>query len=169
MSTGGKPLCKRGHEYDDPTTYKFHGYRLCRRCRNLKAKEFRSRNQKRVNDWHKENYQNNSMSIKESKRIYRQLKRDKDAQYNLQVPYLEMYKEQSGLCAICRRPDATKGRALSVDHDHSCCPSGTSCGTCVRELLCGHCNKALGLVADSKETLQAMINYLDKHSNKGTL
>lgn len=43
---------------------------------------------------------------------------------------------------------------LGVDHDHE---SGI-----VRGLLCSNCNTALGLVKDSNERLEALIDYLEK-------
>jgi len=50
-----------------------------------------------------------------------------------------MYESQDRACAGCKKPmpDAD----LEVDHDHDCCPSGWSCGRCVRGLLCHRCNK----------------------------
>lgn len=52
---------------------------------------------------------------------------------------------------------------LQVDHDHSCCPGAAqqpTCGKCVRGMLCGGCNLALGAVGDDVARLLALIDYL---------
>lgn len=60
--------------------------------------------------------------------------------------YQDMMNEQGGCCAICRR-DTSEVGTLHVDHDHTCCPKrASSCGTCVRGLLCHGCNTAIGLI-----------------------
>src|SRR4029077_2130187 len=41
-------------------------------------------------------------------------------------------------------PGAGRGALLAVDHDHNCCPGAHSCGKCIRGILCGTCNSALG-------------------------
>lgn len=66
--------------------------------------------------------------------------------------YNEKYESQGGVCAICKQPE--NKRRLSVDHKH-----GTSQN---RGLLCGNCNRALGLVQENVETLLAMVDYLHK-------
>lgn len=67
--------------------------------------------------------------------------------------YDTMLAEQNGKCTVC---DATPGkRRLCVDHDHT---TGK-----VRELLCNHCNAALGQVDDNIEILTNLIAYLKKH------
>lgn len=63
-----------------------------------------------------------------------------------------MADEQNHLCAICGKgPDQ-----LVVDHDH-----GTGL---VRQLLCGHCNTALGFLMDDVDTARAAVEYLLKHA-----
>jgi hypothetical protein len=64
--------------------------------------------------------------------------------------------EQDGRCAICREKCAT-GRRLAVDHDRKCCPGKTSCGKCIRGLLCYTCNVRLGWV---EKFLGAIMQYL---------
>lgn len=66
---------------------------------------------------------------------------------------------QGGACAICRS-DSPGSRFWAVDHDHACCPGKTSCGNCVRGLLCGPCNVGLGCFRDSVQSLEAAALYL---------
>lgn len=53
----------------------------------------------------------------------------------------ELLDYQGGVCYLCRIAKDTGNRRLSVDHDHRCCPGDTSCGRCVRGLLCTGCNR----------------------------
>jgi hypothetical protein len=69
--------------------------------------------------------------------------------------YDQMLSKFNGKCHSCRDNVAT-----SIDHDHSCCPGLRSCGKCVRGVLCHNCNSALGLMKDSKEKIQRLIEYL---------
>lgn len=74
--------------------------------------------------------------------------------------YEQMLKDQNGVCKICGNEETKQNGNLSIDHDHACCPGISSCGGCIRGLLCSHCNKVLGLANDNVVTLQKMINYL---------
>jgi hypothetical protein len=56
-----------------------------------------------------------------------------------------------------RIPDATL--PIFIDHDHACClDEKSSCGTCIRGLLCLSCNTTLGLIERKYELARA---YLD--------
>lgn len=66
---------------------------------------------------------------------------------------------QGGTCAICQRATG-KVRRLAVDHDHTCCNGPTSCGLCVRGLLCKPCNRMLGHLRDSPEAARRAADYL---------
>jgi hypothetical protein len=74
--------------------------------------------------------------------------------------YWALYEFQGGRCAIfgCRATGKTK--ALAVDHDHSCCPGRTSCGKCVRGLLCGPHNEMFGRNGDDPNVFMDMADYL---------
>lgn len=81
--------------------------------------------------------------------------------------YEEQLKVQNYKCAVCRKPEKGTGRVdkFHVDHDHSCCAGITSCGRCVRGLLCNSCNFLLGLADDSAVILYTAIAYLNLHKN----
>lgn len=65
--------------------------------------------------------------------------------------YQEMFENQNGVCAICKQSE--NGRMLSVDHKHDETNR-------VRGLLCGSCNRALGLFKDDPTLLQAAKEYV---------
>jgi hypothetical protein len=73
-----------------------------------------------------------------------------------------MLATQGGGCAICGTTVPGGRGNWHVDHDHKCCPTSSTCGRCVRGLLCSRCNQALGLFADDAERLRAAIAYLER-------
>lgn len=74
--------------------------------------------------------------------------------YNISVDRLVELLSSS--CEICSRTDR-----LSIDHDHSCCPGKTSCGKCVRGVLCTGCNRGIGQMMDNPEFLRKAAAYLE--------
>ena len=83
---------------------------------------------------------------------------DKDAHWERQIKrnfnmtpedYQNMFDSQNGVCAACKKP--TEGK-LNIDHCHT---TGK-----VRGLLCGPCNRGLGLLQDNPQTLANLITYL---------
>lgn len=90
--------------------------------------------------------------------------------------YAQMFADQNGLCAICKKPETAKlpgrktkkdqkaVRDLSVDHCHK---TGA-----VRGLLCNQCNHMLGAVDDNENVLLSAVEYLRfhraKHLSEGT-
>lgn len=84
--------------------------------------------------------------------------------------YERLLLAQGGRCAICRiepcdSVHTTSRRFLHVDHDHSCCVASKSCGQCVRGLLCGRCNNALGHFADDPVLLMSALDYIQRWSD----
>jgi len=71
-----------------------------------------------------------------------------------QADYAEMLEAQEHGCAICGKTKAEEGMRLSVDHDHD---TGK-----VRGLLCGSCNRAIGLLRHDPELLRSATVYLDQ-------
>lgn len=80
--------------------------------------------------------------------------------------YVALLEQQNGVCAACKEPETWtfqgKVRALSVDHDHRCCPGKRSCGQCIRGLLCNKCNRTLGLARDDAKLLLTLVAYLEE-------
>jgi hypothetical protein len=80
------------------------------------------------------------------------------AKYNITAErFYEMLKEQDNKCACCKIELDLTGKQHNkphVDHNHI---TGQ-----VRELLCGHCNLALGKIKDSSEIAMKLANYLIK-------
>lgn len=74
--------------------------------------------------------------------------------------YDAMYVSQGGVCAICGAlPYHDKRqKKLNVDHDHA---TGH-----VRGLLCGRCNRAIGLMLDDQDRLLNASNYIAAHKAK---
>jgi hypothetical protein len=81
--------------------------------------------------------------------------------FNLtRADYGRMLDEQDGRCAICLELPNEKKR-LAIDHDHACCPVNTSCGNCVRGLLCIKCNTSLGVFESG--FLALAIEYIENY------
>lgn len=87
--------------------------------------------------------------------------------HNLPVTaYLDLLAYQGGACAICERLPSDTAR-LVVDHRHSCCPTKhNSCGKCVRGLLCGTCNAAIGLFREDPEAFRGAITYKQRWARR---
>lgn len=76
--------------------------------------------------------------------------------------YATLYESQGGVCFICR---VARGvvKKLAVDHDHNKCDDHepqVGCRNCVRSLLCGPCNQAIGRlnVAALKRAIEVLTN-----------
>lgn len=66
--------------------------------------------------------------------------------------YTSLLESQGGVCAICKQYRPHKGDSMCVDHCHA---TGS-----VRGILCGDCNRAIGLLKDNPTFLKNAINYL---------
>lgn len=67
--------------------------------------------------------------------------------------YDKMLMRQNGKCAICAtREPGGSGKHFMVDHDHS---TGK-----VRGLLCGRCNRGIGILDEDTGRLLSAVEYL---------
>lgn len=66
--------------------------------------------------------------------------------------YNQMFAAQSGTCAICSRHQSQFKTRLAVDHNHK---TGE-----VRGLLCDPCNRAIGLLQESEQSLLKAVEYI---------
>lgn len=67
----------------------------------------------------------------------------------------EYLAKQRDTCFVCGGEPDGRWKKLNLDHCHA---TGA-----VGEMLCGACNKALGLVGDSPSTLRKLADYLESY------
>ena len=136
--------CKNGH----PGEFRYKpanlNYVICRICTKESGKRFRDKLKKTNPEETLRRTRVNNL-----RHFFQMELEDYDA----------LHAKQAGLCAICGKPERVvkRGRIerLAVDHDHK---SGK-----VRELLCGHCNKAIGLFYEDTDIMARAIHYLKRH------
>lgn len=75
--------------------------------------------------------------------------------------YNALLTKQCGVCALCDRSERRKHKItgavwdLAIDHCHTTKK--------VRGLLCNACNRGLGLLGDTSDSLQKALDYLKGH------
>ena len=142
----------------------------CIECKELKSvDEFSKSNNKaghrhkcRIcwNKYMKEYYLKNPTKYNQQKRYVKVNDKFSHHSYNrhglTEPEFLAMYNKFDGKCWSCKDSNIT-----CIDHDHRCCPHrNKSCGKCIRGLLCGGCNTALGHLYDSEDRISALLIYL---------
>lgn len=102
------------------------------------------------------NYYNNNPDKKAAKNKMNTLHKPAFLKHGLNKDtYQNMLELYGGKCYSCKDRVAN-----CIDHDHSCCHGSFSCGKCVRGLLCSQCNTALGLLQDSRQKIQNLLEYI---------
>jgi hypothetical protein len=144
--------------------------KTCKRCNNEKPKTDFFKNVKRKDgvstyckpcqlEYQRQRYNNpeNHKQHKMDRNIYLKNRKDSIRKWYLKTTYgltpeqyQEMYSKYDGKCYICME---LKDYYLHVDHNHD---TGK-----IRGLLCNNCNRAIGLLKDSSESLRNAIKYLD--------
>jgi hypothetical protein len=152
--------CPQGHAYDEVNTYLHSGRQHCKTCRRNRVREWEAANPdvKTANNaqWREANRDASRSASKRwaeanpAKRRAALIRR-----YGITPErFDEMFDAQGGCCAICGGTDSGDSRfdTLHIDHDHE---SGT-----VRGLLCGRCNRGVGMFQDDPDRLLAAATYL---------
>jgi len=158
-----KPLYQTKRRTEDILARNENGDKLCIKCERWMP----------VNWFTKNKYQPDALdawcaTCKRDDGMDRDSRRQRRREVRFNITheqFLDMLEAQGNGCAICKTqtPD---GYGWCLDHDHACCPTpARSCGKCVRAVLCGRCNSALGLIKESRETAMAMALYIDTHKS----
>ena len=145
--------CKKCELPKDESSFRIrkdskNGYQYwCKECENnANKKRYKPKGRKIKKELNKDEVKQNALS--------RMLKHRYGITYE---QYVNMYNEQSGLCAICEKPRELGGRSgLYIDHDHNT--------NKVRGLLCPGCNYAIGVFRENKDHLNKAIEYLSNNS-----
>lgn len=102
----------------------------------------------------------------EKQRVYRQTPQGRRHTFTMNLKkfgitpeqYDQMLHEQQGVCAACGKAETHRNQfgvcRLAVDHNHD---TGQ-----VRGLLCGRCNRALGLLGDSITNVRGLLAYRER-------
>jgi hypothetical protein len=165
-----KICTKCGIEKEVSEFYKDFGaksglYSHCKECHKLIINNYRKLNKEKIKEQDKK-YRETHLDYQAN--YYQQNKTDYNKKQMKQRygitkdDYDKMLHEQNGVCAICKQPETVTDKRsnnmikrLSIDHDHK---TGK-----VRGLLCGKCNKAIGLLNDSHILTQVATDYLFKN------
>lgn len=145
MQNKDKTHCAQGHEFtEENTKFLTNGHRRCIVC---------------VKQWQK-----TADSKRKGRSRYNKHGKRQHLMYLYQLSqkdYDTLVASQHSKCKACGIfVDCNFNNTLQVDHNHYCCPTQKCCGKCIRGLLCGRCNRALGLVNDSVYHLESLIQYI---------
>ena len=149
-----KSSCSKGHDLTAPGgRIKSGDCAICNRerarawysrtksVRRAKINAYYGANRSRMRSYQRDYYNRNSVTLKSK-------------QYNIPPEKLEAMLAAG--CVIC-----SGYHRLAIDHNHACCAGNSSCGRCVRGVLCSHCNTASGLLRDSPILIARLIDYLN--------
>jgi len=124
-------------------------------------KKWSDNNKAKIKEWRQKNH----VARTEYERTYAQKNKIRrrnmyvSRTYNIsESEYNEIFVKQNGKCAICGKHQTELTSFLSVDHCHQT--------NFIRGLLCGKCNRAIGLLDDDIENLRCAIIYLQKGQSK---
>lgn len=79
-----------------------------------------------------------------------------------QVQYEALLDEQNNSCAVCERDFSDKVKP-KIDHDRNCCPTASTCGKCLRGILCSECTTFARYIETRFDVMEDMFRYLRLH------
>lgn len=148
-----------------------NGGRTCRDCQNIYMKQYQKDNNEvyvaRQKAYREKNleklktYDRERNQSPERKLAMKEAGLKKRWKLTLEQ-YYKMWADQDNKCAICSK-ELTDGKlGAHVDHDHKCCDSKSSCGKCIRGILCMDCNNLIERAKEDELILIAAGDYLRK-------
>ena len=157
----GKPCCHGHVALRDVAS---HG---CSECLRLRSNLWKNANPEKRRETERKSKQKRAAKITEEKRVWRKNnpEKHKAAQYRWMInrrmkvcDFDALMSAQDGKCAICGTSKGFSGggdgRRLAIDHCHKTLE--------VRGLLCGNCNRMLGLAKDDPDLLRKAATYLEQ-------
>lgn len=150
-------LCKNGlslNEFYKNNKSKDGYQHRCKKCAKETVSNWQKQNPKKVHTRNMRWEKRHPDKVKRKRSKYRNSDTYKNwyyqKYYNITLKtYLLLSEQQDNKCLIC-----SKKESLHVDHCHK---TGK-----IRGLLCGNCNKAIGLLKENKNNLNNAILYLEK-------
>ena len=135
----------------------------CIECNRALRKKWYGRNRgaaiERAKQWQEKNRDRYLASQRRHRAENREVLRERDRERWLRAKYgltpqsfNELLERQEGACVICGR---VMGEDLHVDHDHH--------SNSVRGLLCGSCNRGIGLLQENPKHLYRAAQYITDH------
>lgn len=141
----------------------------CKECKRKENRQFILENPENKKQWdkkyaqsHPEVHRSASLKYARSEKGKRNVKKNwLENKYGLtEEQYQSIWNKQNGLCAICEKLEEITNR-LHVDHCHAT--------NTIRGLLCGKCNRGLGMFNDNKSLLIKAIGYLDQPEKQANI
>lgn len=135
------------------------GTKCCPRCETVKSTEEFGRNRR-----NKDGLMSHCKKCHAARTLayYNSTGKNEDRRYSRhgisRAQFDKTLELQGNVCPIC----LTVGEKMVVDHDHSHCGGTFGCAECFRGVLCGKCNRGLGVFRDSTEVLQRALDYLSR-------